>query len=286
MRRGAEGGIAIAALFVLGAWEPFSAEQKDVRDGNERYAQKDYAGAGEAYKRAMPKLPSEPTVRFDLGAASYQAWKLAAESPDKAKLLDAARQNWRSAADSPQADPRLRSLAQYNLGNAAFDDGKYDAAIDAYKQALKADPRNEDARYNLELARVQKQKPPPPGGGGQKQQPQNQPQKQQQQSPDGKQDQDQGQGQQQTDDQQKDQKPQGQNQDQDQDQNPQDQDPSQKSQPQDQKQQQKVEAAPKPPQDVDDADRKMEALERRSRDLMVNRQRDKQPRAQKRGDDW
>src|SRR5262249_3607316 len=172
MRRGAEGGIAIAALFVLGAWEPFSAEQKDVRDGNERYAQKDYAGAGEAYKLAMPKLPSEPTVRFDLGAASYQAWKLAAEPPDKAKLLDAPRQNWRSAADSPQADPRLRSLAQYNLGNAAFDDGKYDAAIDAYKQALKADPRNEDARYNLELARVQKQKPPPPGGGGQKQQPQ------------------------------------------------------------------------------------------------------------------
>jgi Ca-activated chloride channel family protein len=65
---------------------------------------------------------------------------------------------WRGAADYRAADyaaaaKTLQTLpgsnAAYNRGNALAKQGQYDEAIDAYKQALKADPANADAAANL-----------------------------------------------------------------------------------------------------------------------------------------
>lgn len=257
---------------LLGAWEPFTAEQKDVREGNERYRRGDYPGAGEAYSRALPALPTEPAVRFDLGAAMYQVWRQAPESATKPQLLEAARQNWSAVADNPQADARLRSRAHYNLGNAALDEGKQDDAIKSYQRALKEDPLNDDARHNLELARQKKQPPPPQGGGNQKN-----PDQQQQKQDQAGQSNDPSQQQQQ-------QQPQpGQDQRQDQQNQPSpQQDERKQDQPKDEQQQ-----APNQPQDTqDDADRKLRALERRSRDLQVDKQRAAERRMRRKADDW
>ncbi|HKA86650.1 MAG TPA: tetratricopeptide repeat protein [Haliangiales bacterium] len=266
--------IAILCL-VLGAWEPFTTEQKDVKEGNERYGRGDYSGAGESYSRAVPQLPAEPAVRFDLGAAMYQVWRQAPDSPTKPQLLEAARQNWSAVGDNPQTDARLRSRAHYNLGNAALDEGKSDDAIKLYQRALVEDPRNDDARHNLELARQKKQPPPPQGGGKQKNpdpkdQKQQQPQQQNQQ------------GQPNDPSQQQQQQP---NQDQpdQQRQQPQD-DPNKDQQPDQQKEQQQP--APQPQNNQDDSDRKLRALERRSRDLQVDKQRAAERRLRRKAEDW
>ena len=43
------------------------------------------------------------------------------------------------------------STSQYNRGNALANQGQYEQAIQAYKQALKLDPSNQDAEYNKKL---------------------------------------------------------------------------------------------------------------------------------------
>lgn len=44
--------------------------------------------------------------------------------------------------------------ATYNLGNARFQQGEYLAAVEAYERVLERDPGHEDARHNLQLARL------------------------------------------------------------------------------------------------------------------------------------
>ena len=45
-----------------------------------------------------------------------------------------------------------KSKAFYNLGNTAFMQDQYEQAIDAYRGALKLNPKDKNAKYNLELA--------------------------------------------------------------------------------------------------------------------------------------
>jgi Ca-activated chloride channel homolog len=265
----------LAFVLLLAAWEPFRSEQKDVREGNEKYQQGDYGGAGESYSRALPLYPGEPAVRFDLGAAMYQLWRQAPDGQAKAPLLEAARSNWKMVAENPRVDPRLRSRAHYNLGNLALDQQKQDEAIQSYQQALKADPDNEDARHNLELARVKKEPPPPQGNQGDKKNQQQQQQRQQQQQK--PQQQDPQQQQQQAG------QPQDQSQEQPQPQQGEDQPDPQKGDPKQQKEEPRPEEAP---ETVDDADRKLRALERRSRDLQTDKQRSEQRRGRRRAEDW
>jgi Ca-activated chloride channel family protein len=51
----------------------------------------------------------------------------------------------------------VKADAQYNLGNAYFQQKQYDKAISAYKNSLKQNPDNEDARHNLAIAEQMKQ---------------------------------------------------------------------------------------------------------------------------------
>lgn len=51
--------------------------------------------------------------------------------------------------------------AFHNLGNAYMKDEDYKSAVDAYKKALKANPKDEQTRYNLALAKKMLEKHPP-----------------------------------------------------------------------------------------------------------------------------
>lgn len=50
-------------------------------------------------------------------------------------------------------DQKKREWADYNLGNARYQEGDYEAAVEAYEKALAQDPKDEDAAFNLDLAR-------------------------------------------------------------------------------------------------------------------------------------
>jgi Ca-activated chloride channel family protein len=55
------------------------------------------------------------------------------------------------------ADATLAQSAYYNLGNVHFNNQNWQAAIDAYQEALRLNPADADARHNLELAMQQQQ---------------------------------------------------------------------------------------------------------------------------------
>ena len=53
--------------------------------------------------------------------------------------------------------PELSHKAFHNIGNIYMQKKEYDNAVEAYKQALRNDPADEETRYNLALAKKKKQ---------------------------------------------------------------------------------------------------------------------------------
>ena len=68
------------------------------------------------------------------------------------------------------ADPRLDPSAVYNLGNTFLAQQQFQEAVSAYQRTLKLNPKDLDAKRNLELAllRLRQQKQPQQGGDGEK----------------------------------------------------------------------------------------------------------------------
>jgi len=107
-----------------------------LMDGDGQYTSNNYVEAEELYRKAKEK---ESTLKsnFNLGNATYQQGRFE-EAIDF--YLNAA-----GKAD----DDNIRSDAYYNLGNSYFNNKNLEEAAGAFKQAIKANPNNKNARYNL-----------------------------------------------------------------------------------------------------------------------------------------
>jgi tetratricopeptide (TPR) repeat protein len=138
-----------------------------VDEGNRRYAAGDYAGAAEAYARAVAEGDTSAVVRYNLGTALLRLERYDEALPH---LEAAAREG---------APPPVRVRGHYNGGNAdlqpAFDGAvpeearreRLERAVRHYRDALRLDPGDADAKWNLELAgRLLDARPPPADGGG------------------------------------------------------------------------------------------------------------------------
>jgi tetratricopeptide (TPR) repeat protein len=188
--------IAAVAALLLGGWDLLRAPDDDIADGNGRFSAGDYDDALAAYRRARARRAAadpdraHPAIDFDIGAALYKLAEAsapdaraqqpahaepgqpgaepdesgAAANPARRLALTQAEEAFRRATRSD--DPQLEALAHYNLGNTLYRLDRLDEAVDAYKRALRLDPDNDDARYNLELIQRQRQPPPPQGGQG------------------------------------------------------------------------------------------------------------------------
>ena len=60
-------------------------------------------------------------------------------------------------AANRSSQPDLSHKAFHNIGNVYMQKEEYDNAIEAYKQALRNDPTDEETRYNLALAKKNKE---------------------------------------------------------------------------------------------------------------------------------
>ena len=89
--------------------------------------------------------PDDPTVQYDAGTVHLGA----GDSRRAVSLLEKAAKG---------AEPGLSPAAHYNLGNAKLAAGDADGAVEAYKEALREQPANQDAKHNLELALREAQK--------------------------------------------------------------------------------------------------------------------------------
>lgn len=200
----------LLAFLAMGSITGFAqkAERQNIRKGNKLYEQEKFTEAEIDYRKSQEVNPNSPQAAFNLGNALYKQQKF----EDAMKQYGIAAQNAQNQG--------VVGEAFHNTGNIFMSQKDYGKAIDAYKQALRLNPKDNETRYNLALAQklLQDQQ--------NQQQDQNQEQQQDQQNQDqqDQQKQDQKQDQQDQKDQQKDQ--------QNQDQKNQDQQQEQQQQPQ------------------------------------------------------
>ena len=128
------------------------AQQKQVRSGNKLYEEKKFDEASKEYQKALTKNPTYVPGMFNLGNALFQQ-----------KNYDASRQVM-AATEKQAKDKNVKAGANYNIGNTYMQEQKWSEAAEAYKQSLRVNPNDEDAKYNLSyaLAMMKKQE----GGGG------------------------------------------------------------------------------------------------------------------------
>jgi len=78
----------------------------------------------------------------------------------KNKKYSEAITNYKNASQLAKTDAE-KHKAFHNLGNAYMQDKNYKSAVESYKNALKANPKDEQTRYNLALAKEMLKKNPP-----------------------------------------------------------------------------------------------------------------------------
>jgi Ca-activated chloride channel family protein len=128
---------ALAAALLL-ALSPLTAEEPNVREGNEKLLAGDAAEALRRYDAAERALGPRAELDYDRGNALYRLGR-------PAEARDAWRRSLERGAGS------LSSRALQNVGNALEATGDRDGAIAAFTEALRKDPGNEDARFDLEV---------------------------------------------------------------------------------------------------------------------------------------
>jgi hypothetical protein len=161
MRRG-----WLVLVVALAGWEPFRTPHPAVERGNRAYHEQRWDDAVAAYEAARGDEATTPTIDYDVGTALLRKAEAMPAGPARTAVEDRALAALARAGQAP--DPALRSRAHYNRGNALLARDKLDDAIAAYKDALRADRGFEDARLNLEQAlRRRPTSSPPPGKGGQ-----------------------------------------------------------------------------------------------------------------------
>lgn len=145
----------------------------EVERGNRYYRSGKYEQAAAAYQKALDNGNTSPDLRYNLGTALLRLGKYAdAEQHLRIAMRD--------------LKPEYRQRAYYNLGNRYLEHARkggeeqatsplLDAAVQAYKQALRLQPGDMDAKWNLELALREKEKQDKSesGGGSSDQQPRN-----------------------------------------------------------------------------------------------------------------
>lgn len=182
----------ICILFLLIGFNRISAQEdaKTLYDGNNFYHSGKLPEASAKYSRALELNPNNKKANFNLGNALYKTAMAVKQggitdptnpgvTPDSLSkmIFDKAAQNFAVVANSV-SDKDTLHRAWHNIGNCYLQKKEYQQAADAYKKALKFDPKDEETRYNLAYAlkHLPKQKK---GGGGQSQQQQQQQQQKQ-----------------------------------------------------------------------------------------------------------
>lgn len=130
-----------------------SAQEKDktLPKANEEYSEKKFVEAEANYRISNSKFSRRTAPPYNLGNAIYRQNQIAEAKFAYAKAIEITKSR-------PQ-----RHKVFHNLGNVFMKEKNYSAAVEAYKNALRNNPTDEETRYNYALAKQKLKENPPKG---------------------------------------------------------------------------------------------------------------------------
>lgn len=158
--------ILTSVLAILCAAQMFAQmDRHDVRAGNRKFKKEDWREADISYRKALVKDSTSVAANYNLANTAYRQ-----KNYDEAgKLLDRIK-------DSAPASSHVSDY-WFNAGDVALAKKDYQAAVNAFKSALLANPSDLEAKENYIYAK-KKLEDQQKNGGGQNDQNQNQDQNQ------------------------------------------------------------------------------------------------------------
>ena len=130
--------VALLTLFVCGEVSAQQMKERGlVRKGNRQFKREQFEKSVDSYQRALQHDSTSFEAKYDLASALYRT-----ERYDKAEktLLGIVNDTTRTELE--------RGEVAYNLGNTQFAQQKYKEALSSYRQAMRCNPNDEDAKFN------------------------------------------------------------------------------------------------------------------------------------------
>jgi Ca-activated chloride channel homolog len=142
-------GVAIGSTVLWSAACGDAALSNESANG--LFAAGDYTRALAAYRDLQIDLPEAPELAVNAANTLHMLREYPRALPEYGKAIDG-------------NDLRLRAIAQYDRGNTLFRMSRYEDARDAYREVLRIDPTDRDAKFNLEIVRrILTRRPDQPG---------------------------------------------------------------------------------------------------------------------------
>lgn len=125
-------------------------ERNLIKQGNEYFNKKQYSKAEESYSRVLEINPNSQIAKYNLGSTMLRQ---RGGNSEKDVARDSLISRYLSDVGSNTSAPAsLRAHSFYNLGKLAYDRQDYDNSVNYFKQSLKIDPKDDQARKNLRMA--------------------------------------------------------------------------------------------------------------------------------------
>jgi len=132
--------IAVALLLLCVGGKVSAQQMKErglVRKGNRQFKREQFEKSVDSYQRALQHDSTSFEAKYDLASALYRTERY--EKAEKT-LLGIVNDTTRTELE--------RGEVAYNLGNTQFAQQKYKEALSSYRQAMRCNPADEDAKFN------------------------------------------------------------------------------------------------------------------------------------------
>ena len=135
----------IVVLFTVFAFQGFAQQWVDsLKVARTAYKNKEYDKANRYYRSAQNLAPKDVDLSEEIAQSTYRS-----------RDFDNAEKVYQQTA-SEKKDKLEKAKMQHNLGNTRMKKKDYSGAIEAYKDALRNNPNDEETQYNLSEAIRQK----------------------------------------------------------------------------------------------------------------------------------
>ena len=146
--RSAKTTLLLMLFLMMGMSAAAQTDRQSIRQGNRQFRAQEFAKSEVEYRKAVAKNPRNAQAVYNLGCA------LMAQQKDSAAVVQ-----FQNAGKMETVKMR-KAMAYHNIGVICQQHQMYGEAIEAYKEALRNNPKDDETRYNLALCKRQQKNQP------------------------------------------------------------------------------------------------------------------------------